>query len=347
MATLQSDLKLGTQIGSGYFGKVFLADDPVHGTVAVKVLTASPGESPSEWQVRKAGLLSEAQLLKKAAHKHVVQVYNLLESTTSDAVHLVMEYCSGGSLQVEFESGPLPLYKVRDIATDISHGLSALHTRSMIHRDIKPANLLRDGKGIAKLADFGLVTDKLLYGYGSQAGYRDHIAFEVQQGTSGTSARSDIWAFGMTLYRLIHGADWYSRSPAPKTLIPNGNFAKKLTWLPHVPDSWRRFIRRTMHDDTKLRFQNTGQVQVALAKLPIEPRWACKVGSSDIRWKRTKGDRRVRVMWKRIATDQFEWEAWSEPRTGTGNRRTLGGSPKMTSYSQSVGQLEKFFESHT
>src|SRR4030088_309089 len=110
-----------------------------------------------------------------------------------------MALCPGGSLQTAFEAGPMTLPAVRKAGTEVLMGLTALHARQMLHRDIKPGNVLIDAEGGAKLGDFGLVTDDLVLGYGSQAGYYDHIAFEVWHG-NGTSARSDIWAFGMTLF---------------------------------------------------------------------------------------------------------------------------------------------------
>ena len=132
MTTLKSNLKLGKSIGSGHFGEVFLADDEVHGVVAVKVLERRPGETLIMWDTRKAGLLQEAQNLSKATHRNVVQVHHLVESETSDAILYVMEYCSGGSLQNMFENGPLSLSNVRKIATEVSFGLQALHSRGML-----------------------------------------------------------------------------------------------------------------------------------------------------------------------------------------------------------------------
>jgi eukaryotic-like serine/threonine-protein kinase len=75
-----------------------------------------------------------------------------------------MELCQGGCLQSKFDSGPMLLADVRKYATHITMGLAALHARNMLHRDIKPANILLNKQGIAKLGDFGLVTDNIILG---------------------------------------------------------------------------------------------------------------------------------------------------------------------------------------
>lgn len=343
MTGLKSNLQLGPIIGHGHFGEVLLAHDDIHGDVAVKILRQRPAESQVDWKLRRDGLLKEGQQLREAAHPNVVKVHYLVEAETNDAVHLVMEYCQGGSLQSVFERGPMSLADVLKASTEVAMGLQALHLKGMLHRDIKPGNLLQDGNGTTKLGDFGLVTDNLLLGYGSQAGYTDHIAYEVWK-ASGTSVRSDIWALGATMFRLLHGAEWYSRSPAPRYIIANGGFADSLNWLPHIPARWRRVIRKMLHDDPKSRYQHVGQVISALATLDVEPRWTCKVTSSKVSWQRRGGGRRVRVSWTRLSQRRYEWAAWSEP-LGKGRTRHLGASSAKMGYDKSAKELSAFFAS--
>lgn len=45
MTNFLSGLKIGTKIGNGHFGEVFLGEDEIQGKVAVKVLTRATGES--------------------------------------------------------------------------------------------------------------------------------------------------------------------------------------------------------------------------------------------------------------------------------------------------------------
>src|SRR5208337_2332228 len=191
MNRLESNLQYGKALGSGHFGDVFLWTDDVHGEVAVKVFKQRVGESPKEWQARKADLLAEGQRLSHAAHTNVVQVHQLLESPTNDEILLVMEFCSGGSLQKHFEAGPMRLGEVRRYSTEIATGLHILHARGMLHRDIKPGNILITNRGVGKLGDFGLVTDNLILGYGSAAGYLDHLAPEVHGGAPTSPLNDD------------------------------------------------------------------------------------------------------------------------------------------------------------
>jgi serine/threonine-protein kinase len=252
-----------------------------------------------------------------------------------------MEFCTGGSLQTAFEEGPMSLKKVMKVIRQTASGLHILHTRGMLHRDIKPGNLLQDRHGVTKLADFGLVTDKLLKGYASSAGYLDHLAYEVWH-TGRTSVQSDIWALGMTMYRLLHGALWYSRAPDPKDVIINGGFADTLNWLPHIPKAWRTLVKKMMSDDLDLRPKNAMQVLAALAKLSCEPNWKCTVRPTGVSWRRKTNDRLIRVRWTTHSPRKHEWRAWSEPLS-TGRSRTLEESGGIITRTAAEKELRAFF----
>ena len=340
MATVIPALKIGSKLGSGHFGDVFLGQDSVHGEVAVKILSRRAGESDLAWLARRAGLLAEAQHLSKAKHPNVVQVYSINELPDGSSVRLCMAFCPGGSLQSTFDTGPMPLKQVRKVGAEVALGLEALHGRGMLHRDIKPGNILLTAGGVAQLGDFGLVTDDLVLGYGSQAGYSDHIAYEVWSGGA-TSQKTDIWALGMTLYRLLHGKTWYELAPPPKNLIKYGGFSDTLRWLPHVPKSWRRVIRKMLNDDAALRYQTASQVLNALSGLPT-PAWSTTVTPGKVRWEQPIGDRRRLVEWTEHSPKKHEWKAWSEPVGIPGRTMSLGGSIGPLSKAVVLRELEAF-----
>lgn len=343
---LTSGLLTGDLIGAGYFGQVYLGEDEAHGTVAVKVLTPKPHWTAEEWEARRKAFVAEAQRLSRAADEHVVQVHHVVADDDDDSVRICMEYCLGGTLQKPYEQGPMTLKAVQQVATDMLLGLQTLHLRDMLHRDIKPANLLRDGRGRVKLGDFGLVTDELIQGYADQADYAygDHLAYDVWHGR-GTSVKSDIWAVGATLYRLLHGKHWYDLTERPRHTIAGGGFADRLQWLPHVPKRWRRVIRQMMEDDTSKRYASADQALSAVSSLPNQPDWDCTVerDGDAVRWELLKGNRVHIVAWDRTSKKN-QWSAWTEPMLGTkGQKKTLDGSTGSVSAKVATSALETYF----
>lgn len=339
---LLSSLALSRKLGSGHFGEVYEGQDPVLGRVAVKVLRKISEETEEEWLSRKSELLQEGKHLKDAEHDKVVRVFQVLESQAEDAIHMVMEYCENGSLQERFELNPMRLSELRNILTDAALGLQAVHSRGMVHRDIKPANLLLDENRRAKLADFGLVTNNILLGYASLAGYTDHLAKEVFDDGI-TSVKTDVWAFGMTAYRLLHGLNFYSELPAPRSLITCGGFATKLPWLPHVPERWRRFVRKAMHDDPSSRIQSAGEILRFLGTLPVEPDWNCDYSEQHVKWGRVRKGRKIEVIWSKYSSRKHEWEAYSLPLY-KGRKYKLKGSDGYIGKAEVIKQLNHFFQ---
>jgi serine/threonine protein kinase len=335
------ELSIGARIGGGHFGDVHEGRDNVHGKVAVKVLRPFALESAAQWTARKETLLAEAQNLNAAEHDNVVRVHAIVRADADDRLHMVAEFCEGGSLESEYEQGPILIPHVKAVLTDVCRGLECIHARGFVHRDIKPGNLL-DSNNVVKIGDFGLVSNSLVLGYASAAGYMDHLAPEVHKDGL-TSAQSDVWALGMTIYRLLHGHQFYqehlSGIDIPKS-ITNGGFASKLPWLPHIPHVWRKFIRKTMHDDTGQRFKTAFAMSQAAACLPVDPSWECNYAPNRIVWMRAKGNRRIEVVHEILSPRKHRWSATS---IGGLRSRSLGGSLTPIAGSRAEAELETFF----
>lgn len=335
------NIEIGLNIGNGHFGAVHEAIDPVRGKVAVKIFSQRPNETIDKWQKRAKNLLVEGQRLKQAEHPNVVQVYQIIEEP--GRIVLVMEYCENGSLQGYHRNSSIPLANLRNILTDSAIGLSVLHSRGMLHRDIKPANILLDGSFKAKLGDFGLVTDEMIYGYASAAGYTDHIAKEVWD-TRTTSIKTDIWAFGMTAYRLMHGKDFYDNYvESPRFNIPDGGFALKLPWSPHIPRQWRSFVRACMNDDPQKRYRDTQTLLDAIGKLPINNTWSCFSDDFQTIWTSENTNRVFEVKHTIHSSRKHEFYAVSRPKSN-GRIRWLLNSNGTVSKRVVLSTLESFFE---
>lgn len=338
MRTTYSFLNLGDQLGSGHFGTVRDGMHPVQGNVAVKMMERLNDESETEWQQRKMDLLSEAQNLKVAEHERVVRVFDISHDAVADKIYLTLERCSG-TLGDMYEDGPIEIAKLRGYLFDAASGLCGVHSNEIIHRDLKPSNILIGSDGRAKLGDFGLVTDRLILGYGSMAGYTDHIAHEVWQ-TEVTSKRSDIWAFGMTAYRLLLGKRFYDSMPANDAR--EEGCADRLKWLPHVPKRWRSFVRECLHDNPRQRYQSAEAMMSAITTLPIEPSWSCSYSASKTEWHRYKGNRELIVTYFVHSPRRHEWKAISKPLSGGGRIRTLASSTSTLPRRQALSEIENF-----
>ncbi len=188
-------------LGRGGMGEVYRAEDLKLGEpVALKFL-------PADLSLDGAALARfhrEVRLARSIAHRNVCRVFDIGEA---GGLHfLSMEYIDGEDLSGLLKRiGRLPGDKAVELARQICAGLGAAHQAGVLHRDIKPANVMIDGKGRAKITDFGLarVADELK-DTAELAGTPAYMAPE--QITAGdVSVKTDVYALGLVLYEMFTG----------------------------------------------------------------------------------------------------------------------------------------------
>ena len=204
-------------LGAGGMGEVYKARDTRLGrTVAIKVLPAAFSASPESRQ----RFEREARMISQLAHPNVCTLYDVGREGEFD--FLVMEYLEGESLADRLARGPMPLGEALRCAIAIAAALDAAHRRGIVHRDLKPGNVLLAASG-AKVLDFGLartfdrgsdLTSEETSGpditeEGSVFGTVSYMSPEQLEGKR-ADARSDIFAFGATLYEMIGGRKAFS-----------------------------------------------------------------------------------------------------------------------------------------
>ncbi|MBI1191242.1 MAG: protein kinase [Tepidisphaera sp.] len=197
-------VELVREIGKGGMGVVWLGRDNLLGRdVAVKfLLHAVASEDDPDF----AQFLEGARAAAALRHKGLNTV--LHADVISGVPFIVMEYVDGPTLgQVLQRTGALTLAATRVVMNAACEAVGVLHDAGIVHRDIKPANILLGQDGSIVLTDFGLACPRPRLSMGSRveavAGTPTYMAPEMFD--KNVSARSDVYALGITMYELLIG----------------------------------------------------------------------------------------------------------------------------------------------
>mmetsp|Transcript_16412 Transcript_16412/g.38604 ORF Transcript_16412/g.38604 Transcript_16412/m.38604 type:complete len:960 (-) Transcript_16412:258-3137(-) len=149
----------------------------------------------------------EIGAMMRLRHPNVVQVTQVLE--TELHIYLVMELCTGGSLEVRINpKAPLPEAVARYYFYQLMNGLTYCHKSGVCHRDLRVENLLLDSKGQLKITDFGHAgTFQPGWDYFQTmfVGSMSHLSPEQITGTCYSGEKIDVWSAGVILYHLLLG----------------------------------------------------------------------------------------------------------------------------------------------
>jgi|GEM_PF-6492475 Serine/threonine protein kinase len=200
-ASTMSGYELEAELGRGATGIVFRAhriDDSR--VVALKVLDpALTGDERFRERFAR-----EADIMGRIESDHCVAVFDHGQDAT--AAWIAMEYVHGATLRaVLTRAGRLTPAQACGVLLGALAGLARAHALGLIHRDFKPDNILVDASGVSKLADFGLVADRLDTGaWRPIEGSPAYMSPEQVRGEV-LDPRSDIYAAGAVLFELLSG----------------------------------------------------------------------------------------------------------------------------------------------
>jgi len=212
---LRNRYKIKRIIGQGGMGSIYLADDlRLEGRLCALKEVEHDRTMPADlYKQTREQFLREATVLARLDHPNLPKVSDFFSMGGRD--YLVMDFVPGKDLRtlmVEARQRGAFLSE-RDVlgwANQLADALVYMHNQNppILHRDIKPSNLKLTPNGLVKLVDFGLVkilasdeiTITILQGRGTAL----YTPLEQYGGDTGhTDARSDIYAFGATLYHLL------------------------------------------------------------------------------------------------------------------------------------------------
>ncbi len=190
-------------LGDGGMGSVYKAlDRELERVIALK--TIRPDLASNAGVLRR--FKQETLLARKVTHPNVIRIHDL--GVAGALRFLTMEFFEGEDLCAYLQRrGSLPVNEAVVIIRQVCEGLQAAHHEGVIHRDLKPQNMLIDAAGQVRILDFGLARGFDVSGIthtGLAVGTPDYMAPEQARGEE-ASARSDIYAVGLTFYELLTG----------------------------------------------------------------------------------------------------------------------------------------------
>jgi|GEM_PF-4531147 len=215
-------------IAEGGFAEVFKAEDlnTPGRYVALKIYkeAVSRGTIGSTGQ-KKYSLEQEFRKVHHLSHTHIISYYGLDYIEHTDAMGrvvsypvLIMEYAGAGTLSDLISKG-LAEGSAHKLSLEIAQALKYLHGQGIIHRDLKPGNILfstdnRDNL-VVKVTDFGIsqevfsdktIENSFTEGIGTPHYMAPEQFYKKKYGRDGEiSTATDIWAFGVLLYKMYTG----------------------------------------------------------------------------------------------------------------------------------------------
>ena len=271
--------RITERIGQGGMGTVYLAEHLLIGRkAALKVLV--PDLSHNESVVNR--FFNEARATTAVRHPGIVEIYDFGHHTDGSA-YLVMEYLQGESLEARIRRlGTMSAVQSLPIVRHVASALAAAHDQEIVHRDLKPDNLfivsdpeVAGGERI-KVLDFGiakLAGDAKIGAFktrtGAVLGTPSYMSPEQCKGAGGVDHRTDLYALGCILFRLLCGRPpfvaagggevlaqhIYAEPPAPRSLVPS------------IPDDVEALVLRLLAKEPAHRPASAREISAAVDAL--------------------------------------------------------------------------------
>jgi peptide/nickel transport system substrate-binding protein len=250
--------RLSKELGRGGFGAVYAAwDVNLNRRCAVKENLDTSPEAQRQFA-------REASVLANLSHPNLPRVTDHF-SIPGQGQYLVMDFVEGEDLASLMQRQRLlPVEQVLAWGLQVAGALVYLHSRKqpVVHRDIKPANIRITPEGQAMLVDFGLVKTldaQFKTTMGARAVTPGYAPPE-QYGHGRTDGRTDIYALGATLYKLLTG-----KEPLESVMRVSGERMPTVQQInPRLPAALGQVVEKAMALDPASRYQSAEELKAAL-----------------------------------------------------------------------------------
>lgn len=256
-------LQLLEKVGSGSFGDVYRAWDPVlNRQVALKLMNARAAELPDAG----ARVLDEARLLARVEHPGVARIYGVEEH--DEQLGIWMEFVEGTDLgSVLLERGRFDAVSAAKLGIELCAALAAVHASNVVHKDIKAQNVMLRRDGRLVLMDFGAGRKRKLREGESEVvvtGTPRYMAPETFRREPATP-QSDLYSVGVLLYNLVTG-DFPVSGTVPEIIKAHeaGHRVPLRERHAELPDAFVRIVERASAAQRQDRFASAMELEAAL-----------------------------------------------------------------------------------
>lgn len=225
------DFELLEVVSDGRYSRLYRARDTREPR---EVILKFPHPRVATEAVYRRAFVREAWVASQVHSPYVAEVIELPAGRRT-RLYSVMPYYRGETLEQRLKRAPIALETGARIGIELAKAVYALNRRRIIHRDIKPENvMLEAATGGVKLLDLGVARLPGLVADETEdvPGTPSYMAPELFDGQAGDE-RSDVYALGVTLYRLFSGGP-YPYGEVEAFLRPR--FAKRAPLSRHRPD---------------------------------------------------------------------------------------------------------------
>ena len=239
-------LKVTEHLGSGNFGDVYQAFDPIlQRSVALKLRRDRGDETNAA-----IGYIDEARRLARVRHPNILAIHGA--DLHDGRVGLWADLLQGRTLEQEMESGTL--FSTTDtvaVALSLAEALAAVHDAGLVHGDVKASNIMLEANETVVLMDFGAGAES---GDGfrtaSPAGSPLSMAPELFAGNTATQS-ADLYALGVLIYRLYEGEYPLTAASVEELAEQHrkGQLASAAVSGTRMPRSLNRLVRRLLAPD--------------------------------------------------------------------------------------------------
>ncbi len=234
-------------VARGGFGEVYYALSDAGKEVALKLLR----------QNLEVELRGVSQCLN-LSHPNLVSIFDIKTDKQGDH-WIIMEYVSGKTLENVLDDSPgaMPFEEIKHWLSEISAGLTYLHSRGLVHRDLKPANIFEHQHTI-KIGDVGLskfISNSQANAQTQSVGTVYYMAPEVAHGRYGKPV--DVYALGVMLFEMLTGEVPFDGESQAEILMKHLSEQPNLNQLhPRL----RPVLARALEKDPVRRYQSSAEL---------------------------------------------------------------------------------------